>query len=513
MPLTRRPMTLAAALAVTLGASALSLPALAADRPDAARPRTELTKGTLDWGLKESFRRYVTGMAAGSITAADGAQQAAGNGPFTFTGGTGTYDTATHGTDVAFRGAVRFRSTLHSFDIAVSDVKVVTAGTKGRIEADVTLNGATQQDIAFADLDLSGVTPGHGANGAMTFKGVPATLTADGAKAFNGMYQAGAALDPATLTVTAAPASPAPPRPTPSTTGTTPPPARPTTAPTDRPSPSTSTPPHTGTSPRTPDRSGARSVDGRIVKGTLDWGVKESFRSYLTGPLARGKVELSGGAAAHGTTYRFGAARGSYRADGHALDAAFHGAVRFLGHRTNGVYALDLRFSALHVRVEGGSGSLIADVATKDRESGEVSTYRQLTVATLALRSGVPSAQRDVVALDRVPATLTEGGAKAFGGSYRAGDALDPVSVAVALTDDARLPSSGASSDGASTAPGATGPAGSTGPSGSTGTLAATGSDVPAGPLATAAALTVAAGASAVAATRRSRRRPANRAS
>ncbi|MFL4496570.1 HtaA domain-containing protein [Streptomyces sp. VTCC 41912] len=118
----------------------------------------------------------------------------------------------------------------------------------------------------------------------------------------------------------------------------------------------------------------------------------------------------------------------------------------------------------------------------------------------------MPSAQRDVVALERVPAALTEGGAKAFGGSYRAGDALDPVSVAVALTDGARLPSSGASSDGASTAPGATGPAGSTGPSGSTGTLAATGSDVPAGPLAAAAALTVAA-------TRRSRRRLTNGAS
>ena len=38
------------------------------------------------------------------------------------------------------------------------------------------------------------------------------------------------------------------------------------------------------------------------------------------------------------------------------------------------------------------------------------------------------------------PAKLTAQGVKAFGGMYPAGTDMDPVSVAVALTDDAKLP-------------------------------------------------------------------------
>ncbi|WP_371647577.1 HtaA domain-containing protein [Streptomyces mirabilis] len=48
----------------------------------------------MTWGIKQSYRAYVTGMAAG--TPADGATQAADNGAFTFTGGTGSYDSTTH---------------------------------------------------------------------------------------------------------------------------------------------------------------------------------------------------------------------------------------------------------------------------------------------------------------------------------------------------------------------------------------------------------------------------------
>ncbi|WP_420855623.1 HtaA domain-containing protein, partial [Streptomyces kanamyceticus] len=57
----------------------------AADGEKAAPPKLELKNGTLDWGLKESFRKYVAGIAHGTIEATDGAKQAEGNGVFTFT--------------------------------------------------------------------------------------------------------------------------------------------------------------------------------------------------------------------------------------------------------------------------------------------------------------------------------------------------------------------------------------------------------------------------------------------
>ncbi|NED93449.1 hypothetical protein G3I76_77130, partial [Streptomyces sp. SID11233] len=209
-----------------LGTGALTLPTASAAPRGAGAPTLALKDGTLDWGVKESFRKYLLSpIANGEITPGDGATQASGNGPFTFTGGTGTYDTGTHGTHTAFRGSVRFEGHEGVLDIKLSDLQVTTTTTGGGISADVTTvadgKATTDQDVVIADLSLDGIRPGTGAGGAMVFKDIPATLTADGAKAFQGFYQAGAALDAATLTVTADSSKPS---------------EEPTTDPTDEPS-------------------------------------------------------------------------------------------------------------------------------------------------------------------------------------------------------------------------------------------------------------------------------------
>ncbi|WP_461029146.1 HtaA domain-containing protein, partial [Streptomyces sparsus] len=198
----RHSAALAAATATVLATTAFAVPALAADDPPQAPGTIELSDATLEWGVKESFRSYVAGMAKGEITTGGGAEQAADNGPFTFSGGTGSYDLGTHSVNTSFPGDVRFRSTAHGFDIRLSDVKLVTEGrTGGSIVADITAAGETRDDVELADLDLSEVRPGSGAGGAMTFAGIPTTMTEAGAAAFNGMYQKGTVLDPATLTV------------------------------------------------------------------------------------------------------------------------------------------------------------------------------------------------------------------------------------------------------------------------------------------------------------------------
>lgn len=137
MPATRRPIALAAAVAtvVAIGATALAVPAFASPGAPAAptAPQLELKDGTLEWGFKESFRKYLLSpVASGKITAADGATQAAANGVFTFTDGTGTYDTGTHATATTFKGSVHFEGHHGVLDIKLSDVKVNTGRESGR---------------------------------------------------------------------------------------------------------------------------------------------------------------------------------------------------------------------------------------------------------------------------------------------------------------------------------------------------------------------------------------------
>ncbi|MGW0960960.1 HtaA domain-containing protein [Streptomyces gelaticus] len=513
MAATRRPIALAAAVATAaaLGATVFALPALAADSPAAAAatapaPKLQLTDGTLEWGVKESFRKYLASpFSGGRITVKDGAVQAPGNGVFTFAGGRGTYDTATHGTDTAFAGGVGFYAHGGALDITLSDVKLATSGTGGAITVDVTTPQGTRDDVEFAALDLSAVKPGRGEGGAMVFEDIPATLTKAGSEAFDGQYREGDALDPATLSVKAV----TPPTTDPTQEPGTEPTGTPSTEPTGSPSTGPGTKPTTTASPSPSATATGRpaATPGEIVDGTLDWGVKKSFRTYVTGPIAHGRAETTAGATASGDGYRFPDATGRFDAAEQTLDAEFHGKVRFLGHEENGAHTLDLSLTGMEIRVNGTRGTLIADVTTKDRTTKKVSTYPGLAVADLKLPKGKLAARNGVVNLTAVPATLTADGTKAFGGMYEAGEQLDALTVAVALDKDAELPGSagGSGTAGGSVTTGGGGTAGGSvgGSAGGAGSLAATGSELPIGALIAASGVAVAAGAGAVVVARR----------
>ncbi|MFJ7072836.1 HtaA domain-containing protein [Streptomyces sp. NPDC098781] len=495
----RRPIALAAAVATaaTLGATALAT--LGAGSASAAE--VPLSGYELTWGIKQSYRSYVTGMAAGSFTATDGASQAAGNGAFTFTEGSGTYDSTAHTVDLGFKGSLRIVSELHRFEIALSDVRFDSAAAE--ITADVTKSGTTTQDVPLADVTVTR---------AMT--DMTTTLTKEAADVFGSASYEGAAGDPVTVVQKTPPQSPTPtPTPTPTATATQSPSPTPTATATQSPSPtataSESASPSASADPSEP--AAEVPAQGDIADGTLDWGVKQSFRAYVVGGVANGEITTSGGASQAGGNgvFTFTDAIGAYDTDADTLSADFKGAVTFKGHKgagENGGYGLDLTLANLRATLDEGTGELTADVTSLGEKTEDV------VLADLKAGSSDLTAENDVITADDVTATLTAAGAKAFGGFYTAGSELDPVDLSVALTADAELPggddeegSTGGSTGGSSGTTGSTtGGTGST-TGGVTGGLASTGSDLPVAALGTTAAVAVAAGAGAVFAMRRRR--------
>ncbi|WP_439812358.1 HtaA domain-containing protein [Streptomyces sp. P9-2] len=499
----RRPLALAAAVA-----TAAALGATAA--PSASAAEIPLSGYELTWGIKESYRTYVATYAQGVFTPAAGASQAGNNGAFTFTGGTGTYDSTTHVMSLGFQGELNIKSAAHRFELTLSDVKFDSG--KGEITADVERNGTTEDDVPLATVTVTR---------AMT--DMATTLTEEAGEVFGSDKYAGAAGDPLTVVKKADPE----PEPEPSTTEpVTTPPATPTTepeptasaTPTAGPTASPTTQAPTPTPTATASQSTAPATRGEIADGALDWGVKQSFRTYVTGPVAKGTITASDGAtqASGNGAFTFSDATGTYDTEAGTLTAAFKGAVTFKGHEHDGAHSLDLTFSDLRVNLSKGKGTLSADVD----DLGE--TTQDVVLADLTAPSAALTAKDDVITLDGVTATLTEAGAEAFGGFYAAGAELDPVSLAVALTEGAELPAgtggtdggdngtggSGTDTDGGSDASGSTtGGVGSTVGGDQGGSLASTGSDVPVGALGAAAGVAVAAGAGVVLALRR--RRPA----
>ncbi|MEU5164085.1 HtaA domain-containing protein [Streptomyces sp. NPDC020875] len=353
--------------------------------------------GRLDWGLKSSFQTYVTGpIAQGNYRLTSGAATVGGN-QFRFHSAQGSYDPGTGAFEARFTGGAHFTGHRkpdgsHELDLSVSRPTVKVSGGRGTLHLDLVSKArgtgkvTRSTQVAFATLDLSGVDM-RGGRGPVQLTTIPAVLTAQGATAFAGFYQAGTPLDPISLSVDLTEPRPA------------------GSAPATKPSPSA-----------TPE---GRPAAGTVKDAAVDWGVRRTFREYVTGAISQGKWTLSGGARDGGALFRFPQGKGAYDPKKQSLDAAFAGSVRFTGAH------LDLTLTKVTAKISGGKGTLSADVVNG------TTTTRAVPLITFPAADFAP--KDGLAVLTEVPATLTEGGSKAFGGMYKAGTSMDPVSLAVAV--------------------------------------------------------------------------------
>ncbi|MEV6732681.1 MULTISPECIES: HtaA domain-containing protein [unclassified Streptomyces] len=460
----RRPLVLAAAVAAAtaLGATAFVLPATAADGPPTSP--VKIVGGTLDWGVLAGYRAYVTGMAKGTITVADGAKQNE-DGSLRLGEPTGQYEPAAgHVVKAAFKGSVTFSSPAppagHGFEVKLSDFRIDT-GTK-KVTADVTKGSATTQDVPLAAVAFAG----------QSMNGLATTLTKEAADALGSASYENKAGDPLTAKLEFEKPAPTAPSPTPTKS--------------ESPSP-------TPTKSATPSATPTVPADGpqKILSAKLTWGVKESFRKYV---LSTGSITPAGGAAKNGDLFDFALGKGELDAKKQTLNASFEGSLRF----QYAAHGIDMTFANPRVAAVGKTGTLYVDVKNASGSKTDV------PFATLDLSKTDYKTKGGVLALNAVPAAFTAEGAASFandttGSMYKAGDAVDPLNLSVAVDKDATLPTGGPTPN--------TGSTGGTGVAAATvgGSLASTGAEVPAGALLATSGAVVAAGAGAVFLARRRR--------
>lgn len=215
-------------------------PAAEADDQAGAEVGLEVLGGFLDWGMKDTFRTYVTGpIARGSITTSGGASVNA-DGTFRFPAASGgRYDHVARTASVGFQGAVHLRghgyhdpSAGDLMQLSLSELRLELDGDQGELVADVTslaLEGGVGSpqpggepqhfdDVVLVHLDLAGTGPVRDGEHGLHWHDVPTTLSNEAAPAFESFYPAGTPFDPASfvLEVAEVPADvPAPPPPAP----------------------------------------------------------------------------------------------------------------------------------------------------------------------------------------------------------------------------------------------------------------------------------------------------------
>lgn len=413
--------------------------------------------GTLSWDIRESFLKYLTGFAHGSVNV-EGMEKTPAGG-FKYTQASGVYNPETKTGQINFAGTAEFTGHNGQLKSTIKNMRLVAVNGKGTLVADVdalTLDGksVSKTGLAIAEVDLSGASV---KDGVFSAQNAAVALTAEGSNVlFAGQYRgADNAMAPLSFSVklseqtaentvevprvsenkssdnkgsengssdnssSNSSANSSGSNGSAGTSGSVSNggsssngsvsnnPAQPVCVPVTR--------------TREVQEQGAS--DGTIKSANLGWGVRDSFRNYVRGGIANGSWELNG------TSYSsdaFNWSNGTGTFKGGKGSISFSGSVRFTGH--HGI--LETTIANPRLEINGNSGTLYATMNSND-PSGKATNYGEVALLKVDL-SGLQSSA-DAVSVNGAATTLTAEGAKAFAGFYDAGKDMAPLSFSATI--------------------------------------------------------------------------------
>ena len=417
--------------------------------------------GTLSWDIRESFLKYLTGFAHGSVNV-EGMEKTAAGG-FKYTQASGVYNPETKTGQINFAGTAEFTGHNGQLKSTIKNMRLVVVNGKGTLVADVdalTRDGksVSKTGLAIAEVDLSGASV---KDGVFSAQNAAVALTAEGSEVlFAGQYRGSDnAMAPLSFSVKLS-------EQTAENTVEVP-------RVSENKSSDSSGSENKGSENNSSDNGSSNSTgnsgsngsagtsgsvsnggsssngsvsnnpaqpvcvpvtrtrevqeqgasDGTIKSANLGWGVRDSFRNYVRGGIANGSWELNG------TSYSsdaFNWSNGTGTFKGGKGSISFSGSVRFTGH--HGI--LDTTIANPRLEINGNSGTLYATMNSND-PSGKATNYGEVALLKVDL-SGLQSSS-DAVSVNGAATTLTAEGAKAFAGFYDAGKDMAPLSFSAAI--------------------------------------------------------------------------------
>ncbi|MGB3413794.1 MAG: HtaA domain-containing protein, partial [Microbacteriaceae bacterium] len=169
-----------------------------------------------------------------------------------------------------------------------------------------------------------------------------------------------------------------------------------------------------------------------IADAQLNWGFKESFRSYISAG-ASGEWIVDGGAEYNTPEFIWDTSIGSIDPEAKAAEFIFNGSVKFTGHQG----ALNTTIANPIVRIDGAKGSILLDVSGTTQDGAAIDdkaiVFATFDASTFRMsEEGKPGGLSDIVPV------LTEAGAAAFG-TYPAGTDFDTFTLSYIAASDCVL--------------------------------------------------------------------------
>ena len=168
----------------------------------------------------------------------------------------------------------------------------------------------------------------------------------------------------------------------------------------------------------------ADTADCALSDGTMTWGFKESFRSYISSTIANGEWAVADGATYQTPEFGWTSGEGTFTTSSGGGSLAFIGSVTFTGH--GGILNTTVANPVVSF-VSPTTAHLLLDVSGTTQE-GAVIDEKQVQFAALDLAAGTTTVTGHRVSIRGATATLLPAGASAFG-TYEAGEPLDPAAI------------------------------------------------------------------------------------
>ena len=182
-----------------------------------------------------------------------------------------------------------------------------------------------------------------------------------------------------------------------------------------------------------------------VQSSELKWGVKTSFRNYISGSIANGEWTTENGASYETPNFIWANGAGTFGADLAEGSVTFTGDVHFTGH--GGVMKLDLKDPEL-VFTGSDSAQLVIGVGSTSTGGSELS-YERVAMAKVDL-SGRDTPDATSLSLEDAPVVLTAEGAKALNGGYGdyiAGQEMDALQLSLGVSGCALAEATGNGAD------------------------------------------------------------------
>lgn len=177
------------------------------------------------------------------------------------------------------------------------------------------------------------------------------------------------------------------------------------------------------------------TVDAKASKGTMTWGVKESFRNYIESPIADGAIEVTAPAVRNADgTFTWKKGRGQVDVAADTADIKLKGEVYFYGHDDGTGPQLEIYVDKPRIVIDGDDSVLVADVTSRGFSGGGLVTYDDVELVTIdASGLDLKANGKGIVKVKNLPTAITADGAEAFAGFYGEGTAFDALSFKIKL--------------------------------------------------------------------------------